>query len=75
VCLPKRRNFSPRLARFGVKRLVRDVFGIGGQVELDPKAQIRRIILNQANHSAHWLLAALQTLASAADVAVSLGET
>ncbi len=65
----------PRLAHFGVKRLVRDVFGIGGHVELDPQAQISRIVLNQANHSAHWLLAALQTLASAADVAVTLGET
>jgi hypothetical protein len=65
----------PRLARFGVKRLVRDVFGIGGQVELDAQAQIRRIVLNQANHAAHWLLAAFQALASAADVAVSLGET
>jgi Transposase DDE domain group 1 len=65
----------PRLARFGVKRLVRDVFGIGGRVELDPQGQVIRIVLNQADHCAHWLLAALQTLASSADVAVSLGET
>lgn len=65
----------PRLARFGVKRLVRDVFGIGGRVELDSQGHVIRIVLNQADHCAHWLLAALQTLASSADVAVSLGET
>jgi hypothetical protein len=65
----------PRLARFGVKRLVRDVFGIGGGVELDTHGHIIRIVLNQANHCAHWLLLALQTLASSADVAVRLGET
>jgi hypothetical protein len=65
----------PRLARFGVKRLVRDVFGIGGCVDFDAHGQVRRIVLNQADRYAHWLLLALQTLASAADGAISLGET
>jgi hypothetical protein len=65
----------PRLARFGVKRLVRDVFGIGGRVELDPQGHIIRIVLNQADRCAHWLFLTLQSLASSADVVVSLGET
>jgi Transposase DDE domain group 1 len=65
----------PRLARFGVKRLVRDVFGIGGRVEFDAHGHVICIVLNQADRYAHWLLVALQTLASSADVAVRLGET
>jgi hypothetical protein len=65
----------PRVARFGVKRLVRDVFGIGGRVEFDAQGHIIRIVLNQADRCAHWLLGALQGLASSAHVAVSLGET
>jgi Transposase DDE domain group 1 len=65
----------PRLARFGVKRLVRDVFGIGGRVEIDAHGHVVHITLNHADRCAHWLLVTLQTLASCADVAVSLGET
>lgn len=65
----------PSLSRYGVKRLVRDVFGIAGQVELNADGGVTRIVLTQANHLAHRLLAALQTLASSAGVAVTLGET
>lgn len=65
----------PTIARYGVKRFSRDVFGIGGRVELDANGQLTRIVLNQDNRLSRWLLAALQTLASSADVAVSLGET
>jgi hypothetical protein len=65
----------PRLARFGVKRLVRDVFGIGGRVEFDAQGHVIRIVLNQADRYAHWLLVALKALASSAGVVVSLGET
>jgi hypothetical protein len=65
----------PRLAGFGMKRLVRDIFGIGGHIDLDAKGQITQIVLNRANCTAGWLLAALQALVSSADVTVSLGET
>ena len=65
----------PGIARYGVKRLVRAVFGIGGHVELDADGRVTRIGLNQANRLSRWLLAALQTLGSSADVTVSLGET
>jgi len=65
----------PRLARFGMKRLVRDIFGIGGRIDLDARGQVTQIVLNQANRTAGWLLDGLQTLASSADVTVSLGET
>jgi hypothetical protein len=65
----------PGITHFGVKRLVRDVFGVGGRVELDADGHVSRIVLNQANRTARWLLTALQALVSSADVTVSLGET
>jgi hypothetical protein len=65
----------PAIQRLGIKRLVRDVFGITGRVAVDSQGQVRQIMLTQANRLAGHLLVALQTLASSADVAVSLGET
>jgi Transposase DDE domain len=65
----------PALQRLGIKRLVRDVFGVTGRVAVDHEGHVRHIVLNQANRLARHLLVALQTLASSADVAVSLGET
>jgi Transposase DDE domain len=65
----------PGITRFGVKRLVRDVFGVGGGVELDADGHVTRIVLNQANRTGRWLLTALQALVSSADVTVTLGET
>jgi len=66
---------APVIERLGIKRLVRDVFGITGRVAVDGEGHVRQIVLNQANRLARHLLAALQALASSADVAVSLGET
>jgi hypothetical protein len=51
------------------------VFGIGGRVAIDAHGHVIHIILNHADRCAHWLFVTLQTLASSADVAVSLGET
>jgi hypothetical protein len=65
----------PAIQRLGIKRLVRDVFGINGRVCVDGEGHVRQIVLNQANRLAWHLLPALQTLASSADVAVTLGET
>jgi hypothetical protein len=36
----------PSIARYGVKRLIRDVFGIGGQVGLDAQGHVTQIVLN-----------------------------
>jgi hypothetical protein len=66
---------APAIQRLGIKRLVRDVFGINGHVHIDRQGHVRQIVLNQANRLARHLLVALQTLASSADVAVTLGET
>jgi hypothetical protein len=66
---------GPAIQRLGIKRLVRDVFGVTGRVEVDHEGHVRHIVLNQADRLARHLLEALQTLASSADVAVTLGET
>jgi hypothetical protein len=66
---------APAIQHLGIKRLVRDVFGIGGRVQLAANGHVTGIVLNHANRTAHWLLAALQALVSSADVTVSLGET
>ena len=67
--------YLPGITRFGAKRLVRDVFGIGGRVDLAADGHVTRIVLNQANRTAYWLLTALQALVSSAHVTVTLGET
>jgi hypothetical protein len=66
---------APQLRRFGVKRLVRDAFGIAGVVTLDQHGRVGAIVLNHADRLAHHLLAALQALLSAEQIGVSLGET
>jgi hypothetical protein len=66
---------APRLGCFGIKRLVRDAFGVSGRVEFDAAGRVRAVILNHADRLAHLLLAALQALLAPADVAVTLGET
>ena len=65
---------APRLRRFGIKRLVRDAFGIGGLVAVDPHGRVAAIVLNHADRLAHHLLTALQVLVADAPIAVSLGE-
>lgn len=67
---------APAVRPLGIQRLVRDLWGIGGVVELDPQTgQIVRIILNQANGFAHRCLTALATLVAPQGVVVILGET
>jgi hypothetical protein len=66
---------APAVRRLGVKRLVRDVFGVSGTVAWDRTGQVRQISLNPADRLAHRLQIALQALVGADRVAVSLGET
>ena len=40
---------GPAIQRLGIKRLVRDVFGVTGRVEVDHEGHVRHIVLNQAN--------------------------
>jgi len=66
---------QPKLALYGMLRMVRDVFHIHGRIELDAKGQVVRIILNQAAPLVCGIGAALQGLLAPAHIAVNLGQT
>lgn len=66
---------APRVARFGLKRLVRDVWGINGRIEQTREGRICGIVLNQANQLARHLVTAFARLTQPEQVVVSLGET
>jgi hypothetical protein len=65
----------PKLAHFGLLRLVRDVFHISGFVQRNSQGQVVSIRLNQAAPLARELAVALQALLVSAHVAVILGQT
>lgn len=65
---------DPKVARYGIVRLVRDVFHITGRIGLDAQGQVVRIMLNQAAPHVRGLVTALQVLLAPAHVAVTLGE-
>jgi hypothetical protein len=58
-----------------MKRLVRDVFGVAGAVEIAGSGHVTRTLLNQANRLAHRLLPAFQLLLATEHVSVHWGET
>jgi hypothetical protein len=66
---------APWVSKYGIKRLVRDVFGVSGTVESDATGRVCRIILNQASRLAHRCLTAFQLLLATDHVIVILGET
>ncbi len=66
---------QPKLAQYGMLRMVRDVFHIQGRIELDAKGHVVGIILNQAAPLVRGIGAALQVLLAPAHIAVNLGQT
>jgi len=65
----------PTIARFGMLRLVRDVFHMNGLILLDHKAQVFQIILNQADPLARKLCSGFAALLAQEQLAITLGET
>lgn len=65
----------PKLQRYGLLRLVRDVWHISGFVEWDAQGRLRRIVLNHLAPLAHGLGMALQRLLAPTHVVVNLGQT
>lgn len=63
----------PRLAKYGVERLVRDVMGILGRVEWEAPQRVRCIVLTEANPLSRQLLPGLQQMVAAMGVVVALG--
>lgn len=64
----------PRLAQYGIKRLVRDVFQISGSVLNSDTGQLVEIVLNRAAPLAGGLVVAFRVLLSSEGIAVNLGE-
>jgi hypothetical protein len=65
----------PKVARFGIKRLVRDAFHMNGLLEFDQTTHLSRIILNQTDPLASELCLGLAALLAQQQVAVILGKT
>ena len=64
-----------KLRRYGIMRMVRDVFHINGFLLLDALGQIVQIVLNQAAPLAPILVEALRELLAPVHLAISLGQT
>jgi DDE family transposase len=64
----------PRIERYGLVRLVRDVWHISGFVERDGHGQLTRIVLNQLAPLAQGLGMALHQLLAPTHVVVNLGQ-
>ena len=64
-----------KLSRYGLKRLVRDIFHISGRIICDALGHVVQIILNQAAPLVRELVAALQPLLRLAHIAITLGQT
>ena len=66
---------QPKLARYGIVRLVRDLFHISGRIRFDAMGHIVQIVLNQAAPLVRVLADALRPLLMPTHIAISLGET
>jgi hypothetical protein len=65
----------PQIERYGLLRLVRDVWHISGFVERDRHGQLIRIVLNQLAPMARGLGMGLRRLLAPTHVVVNLGQT
>ena len=64
----------PKIARFGMLRMVRDVLHIFGIVSFDEHTNIRKIVLNSADPFASHIQTGLASILALDHVAVCLGE-
>lgn len=66
---------APKLKRYGVQRMVRDVLAVSGFVELSKSGTIKRVVLNGASALGRASAKAFRLLLEAEHVRVTLGET
>ena len=66
---------APKLRRYGVQRIVRDVLAVSGFVELSKSGAVKRVVLNGASAIGRACAKALRVLLEAEYVGVTLGET
>jgi hypothetical protein len=65
---------QPKLAHYGMLRMVRDVFHIQGRIGFDTQGHVVQIVLNQAAPLVRGIGSALQAVLASAHIVVSLGE-
>lgn len=65
----------PKLRKYGVKRMVRDVMAVSGFLEMDESGAIKRVVMNKAAPLARQCAKCLHNLLKREQVRVSLGET
>jgi hypothetical protein len=65
----------PKLKRYGVQRMVRDVLAVSGFLEMDDRGVIKRVIMNKAAPLARQCAKCLHDLLKREHVSVILGET
>src|SRR5947207_1286437 len=66
---------SAQIARFGILRMVRDVFRISGLLRFDPCIHIVETVLDQDARLARSLIRSLRELLTPFNIVVNLGET
>lgn len=64
----------PKIAKFGLLRLVRDALQVSGRVVFGPQAVLQQIVLNSADPLAKELQVGFAALLAQEHVAVILGE-
>ena len=65
---------TPALQRFGLLRMVRDVFHIIGRVGINAQGRVRAITLSQAHQHAQPVVLALSSTVAQDDMALNLGQ-
>jgi len=66
---------SPAIHRWGILRMVRDVFHVSGLLRFDAFHQMVEMVLNQDARLAHSLIHPLRELLAPLSIVVNLGET
>jgi hypothetical protein len=67
-------HWCPRVAQFGMLRLVRDAFHMNGLIFLDPTAHVLKIVFSQADPFAQELYTGFSALLAQEQTAITLGE-
>jgi hypothetical protein len=67
-------HWCPRIAQFGLLRLVRDAFHMNGLILLDPHHHVIKIVLSRADPFARELCTGLAALFAHEQIAITLGE-
>jgi hypothetical protein len=65
---------APKLAGYGVPRMVRDVFGVSGFVEVEGSRRITRIVINKAVALGRQCAKALRVMLGGEHIPVILAE-